>query len=222
MKRIFKVFILSFILVILSGCMKINASFKVLENGNYNFYMTLLLSENTYNSINLDVDTLKDIIIDETGLKSESIKEFSKNIDGTKYLGYEIRYNLKSADNIENINVQLSEDRKEITFSIDNPGINNEFINLDALGNGKDALNVLRDNGMEIIIRIEMPGEIKYASKGTVDNDIVTIDLLDEELTDVIVVSKVNRNYFPMLVMMLAVASLMYLYHHYSYHKKKD
>ena len=105
MKRIYKVFILSVIVIILTGCMKINASFKVLENGNYNFYMTLLLSENAYNNINLDVDTLKDIIIDETGLNTDNIKEFSKNIDGVKYLGYEIRYNHKSADNIENINV---------------------------------------------------------------------------------------------------------------------
>ena len=71
MKRIYKVFILSFIVIILTGCMKINASFKVLENGNYNFYMTLLLSENAYNNINLDVDTLKDIIIDETGYNGE-------------------------------------------------------------------------------------------------------------------------------------------------------
>ena len=99
MKRIYKVFILSVIVIILTGCMKINASFKVLENGNYNFYMTLLLSENAYNNINLDVDTLKDIIIDETGLNTDNIKEFSKNIDGVKYLGYEIRYNHKSADN---------------------------------------------------------------------------------------------------------------------------
>lgn len=220
MKRIYKVFILSVIVIILTGCMKINASFKVLENGNYNFYMTLLLSENAYNNINLDVDTLKDIIIDETGLNTDNIKEFSKNIDGVKYLGYEIRYNHKSADNIENINVQLSEDRKEITFSIDKPSIGDEFINLDALGSGKDALKVLKDNGMGIIIRIEMPGAIKYSSKGTIDNDIVTIDLLDEELTDVTVISKVNRSYFPMMVMMIAVASSMYLYHHYRYRKK--
>lgn len=220
MKRIFKTMLFCMMMLILTGCMKINASFKVLENCHYNFYMTLLLSESAYNNINLDVDTLKEIIIDETKLNSDNIKEFSKTINGAKYLGYEIRYNHKSADNTDHINVSLSDDKKEITFVIDKPTFGNDFINLDALGNGKDAMKVLKDNGMEITVRIEMPGKITYASKGTVNNDIVTIDLLEDELDGIVVTSKINNYYIPMAILLAGIGALMYIFHHYSFHKE--
>ena len=194
-----KVSLILIILLSLSGCMQIKSNYFVYDTGEYEFNLTVLLPKKVYESSALNFDTYKTLFIEEMNLQNDAIVQIEEVINDIEYVGFKVERPKTFPSDEHNIQITVDKKKNQILFVLDNHLSDDIFISLDAFDLGHDSLEALKEEGLEIFINIQMPGKILSASGGVINDNVLTYDLINNDMHKLIVLSKTS-NILPQLI----------------------
>ncbi|MFV0395590.1 MAG: hypothetical protein ACK5LC_14590 [Coprobacillaceae bacterium] len=185
MKKIAKIFVLTCVMFVMSGCMKMKVGIDIIDDETATMTMTVLMEEEL-----LDDDTygygdpFEDLLETYEDMDAD-IEEIEEEFDGDTYIGYEITVDDEDAMEgfFDNLEVD-DEDGKEVyTLTLDFEDMTSS---MGDMGSGyssdyydETSIKQMKKLGVEMEISITMPYNISDASYGDVDGKTVTIDLLE-------------------------------------------
>lgn len=182
MKKIFKVLTLMLMVFVLAGCMKINMNIEVKSDKTMTMAMDILAEESMITSTGGTteewVSQIKEQMLSSDEMKKAKVKETSKTIDGSKWVG--VNVSGVSGTKGSGITEKDIDGTKSLVLTLPMKDMENQMGgsslgDLDAYGYSVSKLKAL---GMEVNVTVKMPGKAT-TNVGKADGDTVTIDLLE-------------------------------------------
>lgn len=176
MKKLIKNIIFILLVLILTGCMKMNINMEVTEDLKINVNMEILMQE----SLLKTMGTTKEEMVSsmKTQMSSEiddaKIEEIEKEIDSETWVGVSVTGDELYDDEIEDA---LKKDGDIITLTLPMNDMSDEM-DMDEIDDMGYSLDDLKSSGVEMNFTIKMPGKVT-SNVGKVNGDTVTIDLLE-------------------------------------------
>jgi len=181
MKKLLKIFLLVFMVVALTGCIKFNMNVEIKADKTMTMNMELLAEEEMFTSMGMTaeeyIDEMKDEILSSEGMEDAKVTPINKTIDGSQWVGVKVEGSTDSTD-IDTSIKDISIDGKEgieLTLPMDDLSDEMGAGDLSSLGYSVSQMKKL---GIEMNLTVKMPGKAT-SNVGTVDGNTVTIDLLE-------------------------------------------
>lgn len=176
MKKIMKLLTVVAISLALTGCMKIHYQINIIDKDNVDASMKILYSKEMMDTYGMTQEDIKSQMETEDGLKGWELKDVSEKIDGEEYVGFNavapesMTKDILDCLTVENNTYTLKIEGDDLGESVDTEDFE------DQLGYSIDKLEEM---GLEIGIKIAMPGKIKSSTVGTIEDNVVDIGLMD-------------------------------------------
>lgn len=174
MKKIKQFILLFMVAILLTGCVECQLTIDFSDGESANFTGEIYIKENSQISI---ADIKKQIKSNQDLFDEWTIKEASKKISDETYIGLILQSPESINEDIAR-NLKHYEKNNITTYEID-LDIQKNGIDLSELTHYQSTLTTLKNNQAHFEMKIKMPGHITKSSLGTIDNDVVTIDLYD-------------------------------------------
>lgn len=173
----------------LTACVHLRDDIKVYSNGEYTSNIKLLVLEDIYNQLELDKPEYLEFFQEQFHIDDISeIEMIEEKINQQNYRGFAYKYERNFPKDLSNIQIDVDKTNKQITFKLTNELSKDVWFFSDALNQNKsiEELDIL------LVMQIDMPGDIISSSTGEIEDDIVTIDLIENHAQEIIVVSEIE------------------------------
>ncbi|MGN1181682.1 MAG: hypothetical protein ACI4SR_01655 [Faecalibacillus sp.] len=229
MKKIKKIMILCFMSLLLTACVQLNITIDFSDGESAMINSELLIKESDLKTNQLTIkDIKKQIQSNDDLFKNWSIKDISKTIDNEKYKGISIQ----SPDTInEELAKKLTshEENKQTTYEF-NINFQESGLDLSELTHYQTTIKTLKNNNASFELYIIMPGKVIESSIGTIDGNVVTVDLYDYFLSGHIppisIISQTDNIddsfYLYIFVGFIIIIMICFVYHLTRKKRKKD
>lgn len=205
-----KIILIVFSLLFLSGCVKGDVNIKYTNLEKANLIIELLCQKEILSTYDT---TLKDIQnkLAVNQLKNWQIKELNESINGVSYVGFA----LNAPDNINNMLLNyISYDQENNTYQVLFPkDLIDSLLNSSELQDiNNSSLLSLENMGLEINLKISLPGKITETNYGNINNNEVKINLLDfitQKQTTEIKITSSKQNFDSRLINILLIIILV-------------
>ena len=194
------------LLVILSGCMQMTSNYRIFSDGSYQSEIEILIASDIYEDPSTNAKTYLDDLLSGVDLDGYTKSEETIEIDGDDY--YRLTM-VKSRTDEKDPSLSIEFIDGEVLFTHDLSTSDDFLLELDALGLGSNYKEILAMQGFVILERIQMPGEIISANVGTISGDILTVDLMANDITKIIVRSDIASNLSSLVVILVIVIALL-------------
>lgn len=203
------------ILFFLTGCVKSDINIDYVNQNKATMSIDLLCQEKLLDASNINLDELQNNLTKDQ-FSTWQIEELTKSINGTKYTGL----NLTAPETINQTLLEyLSYQKENNTYEVNfNQEIFNQILNTSELKDIQNnySLESLQDVGLQINLTIHLPGKIQETSYGKINDDHVTIDLLEflnqQDILEIKIISDSKKS-SPWLInsiIIIALAALLY------------
>lgn len=205
-----KIILIVFSLLFLSGCVKGDVNIKYTNLEKANLIIELLCQKEILSTYDTTLEDIQNKLA-VNQLKNWQIKELNESINGVSYVGFA----LNAPDNINNMLLNyISYDQENNTYQVLFP---KELI--DSLLNSSELQDInnssllsLENMGLEINLKISLPGKITETNYGNINNNEVKINLLDfitQKQTTEIKITSSKQNFDSRLINILLIIILV-------------
>ena len=179
MKKLLKLLTVCVMLLALTGCMKVRYQINITDKDKADVNLTMLYSKEMMDTYNMTQESIKEQLKADDTYAKWDLKSVNEKIDGEQYVGFKAT---APEDVTKEILDSLTVKGNKYTGDFNT----SEF---EQLGYSMDQLEKM---GLEVSIKIAMPGEIKSSTVGKIENGVVTLGLtdLDKLTSDVTIVSE--------------------------------
>ena len=205
LSKVLLIFLISVLILSLSGCMQMTTNYRVFSDGTYQSDLEILIPLETYNDEDSNVTTYLSMLLEQLAIDESEIEETTIEIDGVEY--YYISLSRDRTTEEDAVTVTIEDG--EVLFVHDFSASDEFMLELDAFGLGDDYKEILALQGIQIIERIQMPGTIISATAGTVEDDIVTINIIEDDVSLIIIRSTIDTNISLLVVLFIIVLVLL-------------
>lgn len=217
MKKVLKVLTVFVMVLALTGCMKVRYQINITDKDNANVNLTMLYSKEMMDTYNMTQESIKEQLMADDTYADWDLKDVSEKVNGEQYVGFKATAPKEISKEILN---SLTVKGDKYTLKLKGTDVNSGFdtSQFDQLGYSMDQLEKM---GLEVNIKIAMPGKIKSSTVGKVENGVVTLGLTDLEKlsTDITIVSEKSSSSSNLgliaggiLVAAIVVAGAFYFY----------
>lgn len=223
--KIFKILSILVISFLLTGCMQMTSNYRVFSDGTYQSELEILIPEETWQDDSTNTQEYVSLLLDEILVTEANISQETIVVDNVEY--HEIIITSSREIDDAAIEVIVDEEAHEVLFTHDLSVSDDLLFDLDAFDLGDDYKEVLALQGFMITERIQMPGEILRANCGRVEGDILTVDIIEEDVNKIIVRSAIASNVsslfliFTIVTVLLVCLIAIYISYNASRRKKR-
>lgn len=223
--KIFKILSILVISFLLTGCMQMTSNYRVFSDGTYQSELEILIPEETWQDESTNTQEYVSLLLDEILVTEANISQETIVVDNVEY--HEIIITSSREIDDAAIEVIVDEEAHEVLFTHDLSVSDDLLFDLDAFDLGDDYKEVLALQGFMITERIQMPGEILRANCGRVEGDILTVDIIEEDVNKIIVRSAIASNVsslfliFTIVTVLLVCLIAIYISYNASRRKKR-
>ena len=191
-----KIILIVFSLLFLSGCVKGDVNIKYTNLEKANLIIELLCQKEILSTYDTTLEDIQNKLA-VNQLKNWQIKELNESINGVSYVGFA----LNAPDNINNMLLNyISYDQENNTYQVLFPkDLIDSLLNSNELQDiNNSSLLSLENMGLEINLKISLPGKITETNYGNINNNEVKINLLDfitQKQTTEIKIPSSNQNF---------------------------
>ncbi len=205
LRRALLIILVSVLILTLSGCMQMTSNYRVFSDGTYQSDLEILIPLETYEDPDANAATYLAMLLQQLDLEDTEMIEEIIEIDGVEYYALTLNRDRSTFEDAITVTIEDGE-----ALFVHDLSVSDEFmLDLDAFGLGDDYKEVLALQGFQILERIQMPGKIISASCGTVEDDIVTIDIIEEDMSLIIIRSTIDNNVSILVVLFIIVLALL-------------
>lgn len=211
-----KIILIVFSLLFLSGCVKGDVNIKYTNLEKANLIIELLCQKEILSTYDTTLEDIQNKLA-VNQLKNWQIKELNESINGVSYVGFA----LNAPDNINNMLLNyISYDQENNTYQVLFPkDLIDSLLNSSELQDiNNSSLLSLENMGLEINLKISLPGKITETNYGNINNNEVKINLLDfitQKQTTEIKITSSKQNFdshlINILLIIILVTSLYFL-----------
>lgn len=185
MKRFLKIFTSFFMVLTLTGCMKINVDLDYSKADQPQMSMKLLYSQKMIDQYDINIDDLKN----NDQLKNLDTEIIEETIDNEDYQGVQATVPQS----------QMSEVKKLLTKDNDTYTLTLPIQQLSEKVDNNDTYNVdqLKSLGIDLSMKVTMPGEVIKTDVGLINGNVVNFDLsevLDKNLETITIQSEAESS----------------------------
>lgn len=205
-----KIILIVFSLLFLSGCVKGDVNIKYTNLEKANLIIELLCQKEILSTYDTTLEDIQNKLA-VNQLKNWQIKELNESINGVSYVGFA----LNAPDNINNMLLNyISYDQENNTYQVLFPkDLIDSLLNSSELQDiNNSSLLSLENMGLEINLKISLPGKITEANYGNINNNEVKINLLDfitQKQTTEIKITSSKQNFDSRLINILLIIILV-------------
>lgn len=205
-----KIILIVFSLLFLSGCVKGDVNIKYTNLEKANLIIELLCQKEILSTYDTTLEDIQNKLA-VNQLKNWQIKELNESINGVSYVGFA----LNAPDNINNMLLNyISYDQENNTYQVLFPkDLINSLLNSSELQDiNNSSLLSLENMGLEINLKISLPGKITETNYGNINNNEVKINLLDfitQKQTTEIKITSSKQNFDSRLINILLIIILV-------------
>lgn len=205
-----KIILIVFSLLFLSGCVKGDVNIKYTNLEKANLIIELLCQKEILSTYDTTLEDIQNKLA-VNQLKNWQIKELSESINGVSYVGFA----LNAPDNINNMLLNyISYDQENNTYQVLFPkDLIDSLLNSSELQDiNNSSLLSLENMGLEINLKISLPGKITETNYGNINNNEVKINLLDfitQKQTTEIKITSSKQNFDSRLINILLIIILV-------------
>lgn len=205
-----KIILIVFSLLFLSGCVKGDVNIKYTNLEKANLIIELLCQKEILSTYDTTLEDIQNKLA-VNQLKNWQIKELNESINGVSYVGFA----LNAPDNINNMLLNyISYDQKNNTYQVLFPkDLIDSLLNSSELQDiNNSSLLSLENMGLEINLKISLPGKITETNYGNINNNEVKINLLDfitQKQTTEIKITSSKQNFDSRLINILLIIILV-------------
>ena len=205
-----KIILIVFSLLFLSGCVKGDVNIKYTNLEKANLIIELLCQKEILSTYDTTLEDIQNKLA-VNQLKNWQIKELNESINGVSYVGFA----LNSPDNINNMLLNyISYDQENNTYQVLFPkDLIDSLLNSSELQDiNNSSLLSLENMGLEINLKISLPGKITETNYGNINNNEVKINLLDfitQKQTTEIKITSSKQNFDSRLINILLIIILV-------------
>ena len=205
-----KIILIVFSLLFLSGCVKGDVNIKYTNLEKANLIIELLCQKEILSTYDTTLEDIQNKLA-VNQLKNWQIKELNESINGVSYVGFA----LNAPDNINNMLLNyISYDQENNTYQVLFPkDLIDSLLNSSELQDiNNSSLLSLENMGLEINLKISLPGKITEANYGNINNNEVKINLLDfitQKQTTEIKITYRKQNFDSRLINILLIIILV-------------
>jgi len=197
--------------VMLAGCMKLNVSIEVKNDGTVNTGMEMLADTSAYEGIMTSdqiIEEMKSSLKEQDEYKDLKISDVKRTIDGKEWAGLKVEMP-KSVENDLKIEKKKMDGKESFVLTL--PASDVEEL-AGATGSEDISLEEMETYGVEMTLTIIMPNEVK-SNIGEVKGNTVTINLLklgEEKIDeDIVIYSAVGESSSSMLPIIGGIAAVV-------------
>lgn len=205
-----KIILIVFSLLFLSGCVKGDVNIKYTNLEKANLIIELLCQKEILSTYDTTLEDIQNKLA-VNQLKNWQIKELNESINGVSYVGFA----LNAPDNINNMLLNyISYDQENNTYQVLFPkDLIDSLLNSSELQDiNNSSLLSLENMGLEINLKISLPGKITETNYGNINNNEVKINLLDfitqKQITEIKITSS-KQNFDSRLINILLIIILV-------------
>lgn len=201
------------------------SNYRVFSDGTYQSELEILIPEETWQDEGTNTQEYVSLLLDEILVTEANISQETIVVDNVEY--HEIIITSSREIDDAAIEVIVDEEAHEVLFTHDLSVSDDLLFDLDAFDLGDDYKEVLALQGFMITERIQMPGEILRANCGRVEGDILTVDIIEEDVNKIIVRSAIASNVsslfliFTIVTVLLVCLIAIYISYNASRRKKR-
>lgn len=205
-----KIILIVFSLLFLSGCVKGDVNIKYTNLEKANLIIELLCQKEILSTYDTTLEDIQNKLA-VNQLKNWQIKELNESINGVSYVGF----TLNAPDNINNMLLNyISYDQENNTYQVLFPkDLIDSLLNSSELQDiNNSSLLSLENMGLEINLKISLPGKITETNYGNINNNEVKINLLDfitQKQTTEIKITSSKQNFDSRLINILLIIILV-------------
>lgn len=205
-----KIILIVFSLLFLSGCVKGDVNIKYTNLEKANLIIELLCQKEILSTYDTTLEDIQNKLA-VNQLKNWQIKELNESINGVSYVGFA----LNAPDNINNMLLNyISYDQENNAYQVLFPkDLINSLLNSSELQDiNNSSLLSLENMGLEINLKISLPGKITETNYGNINNNEVKINLLDfitQKQTTEIKITSSKQNFDSRLINILLIIILV-------------
>ena len=205
-----KIILIVFSLLFLSGCVKGDVNIKYTNLEKANLIIELLCQKEILSTYDTTLEDIQNKLA-VNQLKNWQIKELNESINGVNYVGFA----LNAPDNINNMLLNyISYDQGNNTYQVLFPkDLIDSLLNSSELQDiNNSSLLSLENMGLEINLKISLPGKITETNYGNINNNEVKINLLDfitQKQTTEIKITSSKQNFDSRLINILLIIILV-------------
>ena len=205
-----KIILIVFSLLFLSGCVKGDVNIKYTNLEKANLIIELLCQKEIISTYDTTLEDIQNKLA-VNQLKNWQIKELNESINGVSYVGFA----LNAPDNINNMLLNyISYDQENNTYQVLFPkDLIDSLLNSSELQDiNNSSLLSLENMGLEINLKISLPGKITETNYGNINNNEVKINLLDfitQKQTTEIKITSSKQNFDSRLINILLIIILV-------------
>ena len=205
-----KIILIVFSLLFLSGCVKGDVNIKYTNLEKANLIIELLCQKEILSTYDTTLEDIQNKLA-VNQLKNWQIKELNESINGVSYVGFA----LNAPDNINNMLLNyISYDQENNTYQVLFPkDLIDSLLNSSELQDiNNSSLLSLENMGLEINLKISLPGKITETNYGNINNNEVKINLLDfitQKQTTEIKITYSKQNFDSRLINILLIIILV-------------
>lgn len=205
-----KIILIVFSLLFLSGCVKGDVNIKYTNLEKANLIIELLCQKEILSTYDTTLEDIQNKLA-VNQLKNWQIKELNESINGVNYVGFA----LNAPDNINNMLLNyISYDQENNTYQVLFPkDLIDSLLNSSELQDiNNSSLLSLENMGLEINLKISLPGKITETNYGNINNNEVKINLLDfitQKQTTEIKITSSKQNFDSRLINILLIIILV-------------
>ncbi|WP_300628435.1 hypothetical protein [uncultured Thomasclavelia sp.] len=205
-----KIILIVFSLLFLSGCVKGDVNIKYTNLEKANLIIELLCQKEILSTYDTTLEDIQNKLA-VNQLKNWQIKELNESINGVSYVGFA----LNAPDNIDKMLLNyISYDQENNTYQVLFPkDLIDSLLNSSELQDiNNSSLLSLENMGLEINLKISLPGKITETNYGNINNNEVKINLLDfitQKQTTEIKITSSKQNFDSRLINILLIIILV-------------
>lgn len=205
-----KIILIVFSLLFLSSCVKGDVNIKYTNLEKANLIIELLCQKEILSTYDTTLEDIQNKLA-VNQLKNWQIKELNESINGVSYVGFA----LNAPDNINNMLLNyISYDQENNTYQVLFPkDLIDSLLNSSELQDiNNSSLLSLENMGLEINLKISLPGKITETNYGNINNNEVKINLLDfitQKQTTEIKITSSKQNFDSRLINILLIIILV-------------
>lgn len=181
MKKILKTIVLVLLVMVLTGCMKMNVNVEVKADKSTTMSMEMLVDKQMLESYEMSADDLveemKNDLLSSEDMENAKVTPVTKTIDGGEWVGVLVEQN-GSMDGAMINEVEVDgKDGLQLILPLDSLNENMGMEDMDLASMGY-SVSQMKKLGTEMNITITMPNKVT-SNVGEVNGNSVTIDLLE-------------------------------------------
>lgn len=193
MKKICKIISVLILSLTLVGCMKVQYQIDIKDKDDIEANLKVLYSKEMIDTYGLSQDDIKAQLESEEGFEGWTLTKINEKIDNEEYVGYNAKGPKEAVDSISD-SLTVSGDKYTLKLESDTPISN--IVGEDEVEQLGYSVEQLEKMGLEIEIKITMPGKITNATLGKINDNVVTIGLMDlnnANSNEITIVSKASE-----------------------------